>query len=91
MEDRLDHETLDLDLDGADLVGKLTGVVGGDGDSDNGAADTASTTKGHLGGDVDVGNVLVLAKEREVENNGQRGGANSKVSRRSLERCDIGG
>ena len=73
--DCLDHQALDLGLDGADLVGELTGIVGGDRHSDDGTADTAGTAKGHLGGNVDVGDVLVLAQKGQVENDGQRSGA----------------
>lgn len=73
--DCLDHQALDLGLNGADLVGELTGIVGGDRHSDDGTADTAGTAKGHLGGNVDVGDVLVLAQKGQVENDGQRSGA----------------
>ena len=78
--DCLDHQALHLGLDGADLVGKLTGVVGGDGHGDHGTADTTGTAKSHLGGNVDVGDVLVLAQKGEVENDGQRGGAMAYIS-----------
>lgn len=64
---RLDHETLDLGLDGADLVGELGGLVGGDAASNNGAADTGGATKSDLAGDIDVGDVLVLAEEGKVQ------------------------
>lgn len=84
----LDHETLDLDLDGADLVGELTGIVGGDGHGDDGTADTAGTAKSHLGGNVDVGDVLVLAQKGEVENDGERSGAKVYVSMEILSRSD---
>lgn len=56
--DPLDHETLDLVLDGADLSGQVTGLVGGDGGSDDGAGDTGGTAKSHLAGNVDVGNLI---------------------------------
>lgn len=46
----LQHKTLNLGLDGADLVGQLGGLVGGDGASDDGTADTGGTAKGHLQG-----------------------------------------
>lgn len=61
--DCLDHQALDLGLDGTDLVGELTGIVGGNGDGDHGTADTAGTAKSHLGGNVDIGDVLVLAQK----------------------------
>lgn len=88
--DCLDHETLDLGLDGADLVGELTGIVGGDGHSDDGAADTAGTAKSHLGGNIDVGDVLVLAQKGEVENDGERGGAKAHVSMDMFVRIRLG-
>jgi hypothetical protein len=71
---RLDLQTLDLVLEGADLAHEVRGLVGGDGRGDDGAGDTAGTAKSHLGGDVDVGHVLVLAQEGQVEEDGQGGG-----------------
>lgn len=67
----LDHETLDLVLEGADLVHEVRSLVGGDGSGDDGARDTAGTTKSHLGGDVDVWDVLVLAEEGQVHEDGE--------------------
>ena len=64
---RLDHQALDLGLDGADLVGKLGSLVGGDAAGNNGAAHTGRATESDLAGDIDVGNVLVLAKQRKVQ------------------------
>ena len=83
--DCLDHQALDLGLDGADLVGELTGIIGGDRDSNDGTADTTGTTKSHLGGNVDVGDVLVLAQKGQVENDGQRGGANTVISQGNIK------
>jgi hypothetical protein len=63
---------------------------------DDGASDTAGTTQGHLGGHVDVGHVFILAKKREVEENGKGRGvggqydelANASVqSLGRLQRC----
>ena len=70
---RLDLEPLDLVLEGADLAHKVRSLVGGDGAGDDGAGDTAGTAKSHLGGNVDIGNVLVLAEKGQVEEDGQRG------------------
>lgn len=70
---RLDLEPLDLVLEGADLAHKVRGFVGGNRAGDDSAGDTAGTAKSHLGGNIDVGNVLVLAKERQVEKDSQRG------------------
>ena len=56
-EDRLDHETLDLVLESADLVVQVAGLVGRDASRNDGAADTAGTAESHLAGNVDVGDV----------------------------------
>lgn len=56
--DILDHETLDLVLDGTDLSGQVTGLVGSDRGSDDGAGDTSGTAESHLAGDVNVGNLV---------------------------------
>lgn len=57
-DDILDHETLDLVLDGADLGGQVTGLVGSDGGSNHGTGDTSGTAKSHLTGNVNVGNLI---------------------------------
>jgi hypothetical protein len=54
-------------LDGVDLTPKLTRLVGSNRGSNHRARNTASATKGSLGGDKDVRDVLVLAEEGEVE------------------------
>ena len=56
----LDHETLDLVLDGTDLSGQVTGLVGGDGAGNDGARNTGGTAESHLAGDVDVGNLVLM-------------------------------
>lgn len=48
----LDHESLDLVLESADLAHEVGSLVGGDGGSDDGAGDTAGTAESHLGGNV---------------------------------------
>jgi hypothetical protein len=68
----LNSEALDLVAHGSDLAGELTGIVAGDASSNDGAANTTGTAEVHLAADVDVGNVLVLAEKREVEENGER-------------------
>jgi hypothetical protein len=68
----LDGEALDLVAHGSDLAGKLAGVVAGDTCSNDSTADTTGTAEVHLAADVNVGNVLVLAEKREVEENGKR-------------------
>lgn len=51
---RLDHKSLDLVLESADLAHEVRGLVGGDGGSNDGAGNTASATESHLGGNVAV-------------------------------------
>lgn len=65
----LDQESLDLVLEGADLVHEIGSLVGGDGGGDDGAGDTAGTSESGLGWNVDVWDVLILAEEWEVEEN----------------------
>lgn len=48
----LDHQSLDLVLESADLAHEVGGLVCGDGSGDDGAGDTAGATEGHLGGNV---------------------------------------
>lgn len=50
----LDHESLDLVLERADLAHEVGGLVGGDAAGDDSAADTAGTAESHLAGDVDL-------------------------------------
>lgn len=52
-----------------DLALKLRSVVGGDAGSNDGSRDTAGAAKGDLGRNKDVGNVLVLAQERKMQDN----------------------
>lgn len=75
---RLDHEALDLVLEGTDLVHEVGGLVGGDGSGNDGAGDTAGTAESHLGGNVDVRDVLVLAEKRKVHENGEGSGVGSE-------------
>jgi hypothetical protein len=56
----LDHKSLDLVLESADLAHEVRGLVGGDGSSNDGAGNTASATESHLGGNVAVENLSVL-------------------------------
>lgn len=75
---RLDLEPLDLVLEGADLTHQVRGLVGGDRAGDDSASDATGTAKSHLGGNVDVRNVLVLAEEGQVEEDGQGTGVGSE-------------
>lgn len=52
--DTLDHESLDLVLESADLAHEVGGLVGGDAAADDSAADTAGAAESHLAGDVDL-------------------------------------
>ena len=54
VEDRLDHEALDLVLEGADLAHEVGGLVGGDAAANDSAADTAGAAESHLAGDVNL-------------------------------------
>jgi hypothetical protein len=54
IENSLDHEALDLVLEGADLAHEVGGLVGGDAAADDSAADTAGTAESHLAGDVNL-------------------------------------
>ena len=50
----LDHESLDLVLESADLAHEVGGLVGGDAAADDSAGNTAGAAKSHLAGDVDL-------------------------------------
>ena len=63
----LDEELLDGVLEGVDLGLELGSLVGGDGAGDDGSRDAARAAERLLGGDEDVGHVLVLGEEGEVE------------------------
>lgn len=56
----LDHQTLNLVLDSKDLRLEVTGIVGGDADSNHGTRDTGGSAEGKFAGNVAVGDVLVL-------------------------------
>ena len=51
---RLDHESLNLILERADLAHQVGSLVGGDAAADNRTADTTGTTESHLARDVDL-------------------------------------
>lgn len=70
----LQHKSLDLVLEGADLAHQVTGLVGGDAGGDDGAGDTAGTAESELAGDEDVDAVLVLGQKGDVHDDGERGG-----------------
>jgi hypothetical protein len=73
----LNQQPLYFVLDGSDLALQLRSLVGGDRGGDDATADTASTAERDLGRDEDVGDVLVLAKERQVQEDLERLGVGS--------------
>ena len=92
----LDHESLNLVLDGPDLAHQITSLVGSDTGRDHRTRHTSGPTQGKLAGDVDVGDVLVLSQERQVEQDGERGGVRGQDDNlsgstiQSLGRCWVG-
>lgn len=75
---RLDHQSLDLVLDGLDLALEVTGLVGGDAGSNHGAGNTGSTAESKLAGHEDIGGVLVLSEEGDVEEDSEGRGVGSE-------------
>lgn len=71
-------ETLDLVLECADLAHQVGSLIGGDRRGNDGTGDTAGTAECHLGGDVNVRNVLVLAEKGKVEKDGEWAGVGSE-------------
>lgn len=67
----LDSEALNLVAHGSDLAGELAGVVAGDASGDDSTADTTRTAEVHLAANVNIGDILVLAEKRKVEENGE--------------------
>lgn len=67
----LDHESLNLVLDGSDLSHKITGLVGGDAGSNHGARHAGRAAQGKLAGDEHVGSVLVLGKQGQMKEDSQ--------------------
>ena len=75
---RLDLEPLNLVLEGANLAHEVGSLVGGDRAGNDCTGDTAGAAESHLGGNVDVGNVLVFAEQRQVEEDSQGAGVGGK-------------
>lgn len=67
----LDHESLNLVLDGSDLSHKITGLVGSDAGRDHRARHASCATQSELAGDENVRRILILCKQRQVKKNGQ--------------------
>jgi hypothetical protein len=74
----LDLETLDLVLEGADLAHQVGGFVGGNRRRDDRTSNSTGAAKCHLGRHINVRDVLVLAKQRQVEEDGERRGVRSE-------------
>lgn len=74
----LDHESLNLVFQASDLVHEIGCLVGGNASTDNSPGNTTSTSKSSLAGNINVWNVLVLAQERKMEENGERSGVGSE-------------
>lgn len=65
----LNQQGLDLVLDGKDLVLDAGSIVGSHRSSNHRTGNSASSTKGSLRGNKNVGHVLVLAQKRQVQQN----------------------
>ena len=62
----LNQELLDLVADGVDLRLDLRVLVRQDGAGDDRPGHTAGTSESNLGGDEDIGHVLILAQQGQV-------------------------
>jgi hypothetical protein len=59
-------------LQGPDLAHEVASLVTGDAASNHRTSNATGTAKRHLARDVHVGYVLILAEERQVEQNSER-------------------
>jgi hypothetical protein len=85
----LNQQPLDLVLNSPDLILQLRRLVARDTSRDDGAANTARAPEGDLGGHEYVGDVLVLAEQRQVQQNLQRlgvGGHHDELADAAVER-----
>jgi len=88
---RLRKELVDLVADRVDLALELLAVRGEDRAGDDGARDAARAAERGAGGHEDVGDVLVLAEEGQVEDNGERvgvAGEDDELRDGAVERLD---
>lgn len=86
---RLDLQTLDFVLESPDLAHEVGRLVRGNRSGNDSASDTAGAAKSHLGGDVDVGHVLVLAEKRQVQEDSERrgvGGQDDELADTAVQR-----
>lgn len=74
----LDCQTLDLVLESLDRARQVAGLVGADASGNHGAADTAGAAESNLARHEHVRRVLVLAQQRDVQQNGKRVGVRSE-------------
>lgn len=65
----LDQQLLNLKFHGIDGLLELRGLIGGDGAGNDGPTDAAGTAEGHFAGHKDVGDILVFAQERQMQEN----------------------
>jgi len=86
---RLDHQPLNLILQRPYLPHQITRLIRRNAAADNRARDAAGAPQRHLARDVDVGRVLVLAEEREVQEDGEGcrvGGQDDDLGDAAVER-----
>lgn len=69
--DPLDHQPLNLVLQRPNLAHQVTSLVRRDRARDDRPADTASATERHLARNVHIRGILVLAQERQVQEDGE--------------------
>lgn len=74
---KLNEQTLNLVLHLLDLVLELGSIIAGYRCSNDRARHSTSTSKSSLGGDENVGDVLILAQQRQTENNLDGAGVSS--------------
>ena len=85
----LDQQSLDLILDSPDLALQFGGLVRSDRGGDDGAAGAASTAKRNLGGHKHVRHVLVLAEQRQMQQDLERlrvGGEHDELTDAAVQR-----
>lgn len=86
---KLDEEALDLLLDAGDLGLELGALVDGDGAGHDGTGHAACTTQCLLGSDEHVRHVLVLAQQRQMEQDLQGlsvGGHHDELGQAAVQR-----
>jgi hypothetical protein len=74
----LDHQSLDAVLQLSDCGHQIAALIRCDAGCNHRSAHSAGASEGRLAIDVDIGYVLVLSKQWQVEQNGERGGIGSE-------------